>query len=842
MPWKPGDRLTHRFNPELGPGRIRDVDERTVLAVFPLAGTELRLAADSDALEPLEFPVGSHAVLHGSGETVTVAAHLDAGGVRLDDGREVGLDDLWPIQIGESLIDRLAHGDVDRVEAFANRLDALHLRAIREADGLGSFLGGRIRLFPHQLHVAERATRLDPVRWLLADEVGLGKTVEACLILNRLIHTGRVERVLIVAPETLTVQWLGELWRKYHQVFVLLDDKRLADVEREYGGDFNPFDAHRRVVLSLPLLVREPWLAERAIGSGIDLLIVDEAHHLRRPPGHPGTPEYRAVRPIADAARHALLLTATPLEDDAHGFFRLIQLLRPDELPDEAAFEQRLARGEPLPPCTSSTRRDDIGGLPPRVPVPVDLDAEGWKSLSELEAAVRALPAPHAVARRRKGELLRAALASGVALETALGAEHESLREPAQRAARADPRVAWLAEQARRWKQRGDKTLVFVAHRESLELIRTAMSRLAQVRAGVFHEDLSPARRDIEVAQFRLTGGPSMLVSTECGGEGRNFEFCTRMVLYDLPWDPMVVEQRIGRLDRIGRSIPVEIVYFRPPEGVGAAVAALFESLGLFRKPLGGLARELAVVEGAIEQAALAGGDPIDPGDFESLVSEAGAAWSRVQAAAYHELHREPYRAELAERILSRVPEDLEELTEETILGACERLHIDVEPQGGVSRYSVALTNKARVDNLPGVPAGSSFLGTFNRQEAVEDETIDFYASGHPLVEGILGHMEESPRGRVALLRVAGHGSEGFGLLAIYKRGPRFEPVVVDIEGRERPEWARLLTRRPLRTKRIKAETWVRRSGWPKLVRSLASHLRERTGHLVAVAAVRIEP
>src|SRR5207247_8309314 len=133
--------------------------------------------------------------------------------------------------------------------------DALHLKSLREEGGLGSFLGGRIRIFPHQLYVAERACASDPVRWLLADEVGLGKTVEACLILNRLARTGRAERILIVAPAALTVQWLGELYRKFHQVFVLLDEKRLQDVERDFGAGFNPFDAHSRAILSLESLV-----------------------------------------------------------------------------------------------------------------------------------------------------------------------------------------------------------------------------------------------------------------------------------------------------------------------------------------------------------------------------------------------------------------------------------------------------------------------------------------------------------------------------------------------------------------------------------------------------------
>ena len=147
-----------------------------------------------------------------------------------------------------------------------------------------------MRLFPHQLHVAERATHSDPVRWLLADEVGLGKTIEACLILNHLVHSRQIERCLVVAPAALTVQWLGELWRKYHQVFTLLDDRRLADVERDFGDGFNPFELHRRAVIALETLTARPELSAQAVAAGIDLLVVDEAQRLRRPPGHPGEP------------------------------------------------------------------------------------------------------------------------------------------------------------------------------------------------------------------------------------------------------------------------------------------------------------------------------------------------------------------------------------------------------------------------------------------------------------------------------------------------------------------------------------------------------------------------
>ena len=136
-------------------------------------------------------------------------------------------------------------------------------------------------------------------------------------------------------------------------------------------------------------------------------------------------------------------------------------------------------------------------------------------------------------------------------------------------------------------------------------MLRDALSARAQLASGVFHEELSAARRDTEVARFRADDGPSILVSTEAGGEGRNFEFCHRLVLYDLPWKPSTVEQRIGRLDRIGRRIPVEIVYFRPASGIGADVVRLFERLGIFREPMAGVEPQLAHVERALEEIAL---------------------------------------------------------------------------------------------------------------------------------------------------------------------------------------------------------------------------------------------
>ena len=808
-----GHHLIHRFNPELGIGRVAAVDGRILVVEF--ASATLRFAAASDALIPED-----------------------------EDGRRAEL----------SLMERLAAGDVDDTNDFLIRLDILHVLGAREADGLGSFLGGRVRLFPHQLHVAERATLQMPVRWLLADEVGLGKTIEAALIMNRLLHTQKIERCLVVAPEALTVQWLGELWRKYHQVFTLLDPPRLVDVERDFGEGFNPFDTHRRAVVALETLVERPELTAHAVSAGIDLLVVDEAQRLRRPPGHPGEPGYRAIAPIAALGRHVLLLSATPLEDDARGFFRLLQLLRPDEFPEEIDVEARLASGVPLPPCTSSTRRVDIGGLPPRVPIPVDLAIPpGQIDLAEIvrRQFVEAQKSDP-LTRRRAVDRIQRALASGAALTAVLGPEELSLRQQAAAADAADPRLAWLATHAARWRRANEKTLIFTAHRETLEMVREALGRMAQLASGVFHEELSAARRDTEVARFRAEDGPSVLVSTEAGGEGRNFEFCHRLVLYDLPWKPATVEQRIGRLDRIGRRLPVNVVYFRPPSGIGADVVGVYEALGVFREPMAGREPQLAHIARALEAAALGVGHEGD-GGYEQRRDEAGArqdaiiaaamadaraARGRLHDVAYHQLHRDPYRAELGPAILARVPAELDSLIERVVTGAAARLGFRVEQVRGRRAYAIEFGNEAVIDSLPGVPAGTSLVGTFDREYAVEEEAIDFFSSGHALVEGLLAHFEDDPKGRVALVEVHLTGGSGRGIVAIYKDGPQFDVRAIDSEGHQRSDWQDAFRRGAIDARPMKPAD---ASGydWRALVARLAPDFGERPPYAVAAVVVQ---
>ncbi len=790
-PFHVGDKLQHLYDRDLGPGEVLAVDPRRMTVRFPRSGQELVFSVADHPFALLQLP-------------------------------EDADPDGWHAVVNHGTVERLARLDADPIAAWSNRWEGLQLGTVREADGLGPYLGGRIELFPHQLHVAEQACTRDPVRWLLADEVGLGKTVEACLVLNRLLRTGRAERVLVVAPASLTVQWLGELYRKFHQTFALLDSARRKDVRRDFGPEFNPFDAHPHSVVALEDLVAAPDLAAQAVDAAPDLLVVDEAHHLERRPGHPGSAAYRALAPLCAASRHALLLTATPLEADAHGFFRLLELLRPDVFRSWDAFRADLEAGTPIYPCASATRRDDMGGLPPRVPCPVALPP----CPAQEQALDRALvkPAANPLQRRRRAEAVERILA-----------------EPTER---DDPRIGWLAEQARAWHEAGDKGLVFVHRREALEVLKRELEGATRRRVAVFHEDMSPAARDLEVARFADSAGPTLLIATETGGEGRNFAFCRGVVLFDLPWNPVLVEQRIGRLDRINRKRPVEIHYFVPAGGFGTQVARLYEALDIFREPLGGLDHALGHVAESLTSAL----DTSPPElDSAQVVAETTALRHQISQALYTHLHRDRYTPELGEAILARVPTDLDTLTSRVVLEACRQYGFEMEPKAGTACWYLEFGTEATVEHLPGIAEGSRWLGTFDRAEAVARETLDYFAAGHPLVEAVLLELADGHRGHVGLLDVPGTGEEGFGLLALVKRGAAVAPVLLDLAGNPHPEWHATVLREPLIWRTADLDAWglgegaAARATWSTRVRELLLPLQAE-GDLRAVAGLRLLP
>src|SRR5919198_1442880 len=237
---------------------------------------------------------------------------------------------------GAGPIDALAAGQAGAASAYRLRAQVARLEALRRADSLGALLSSRVHVLPHQVGAAGRILSDRMPRFVLADEVGLGKTIEAGLVFAGLRQLGLAERVLVVVPEHLAFQWLAELFHKFNALFTLLTAERIE----ELGGPEAALARSPLAIVALERLRDDPDLVDAASQLPLDLVVVDEAHHLA------DDALYRAVEPIARASFGLLLLTATPVRLDPREYFRLLGLVEPVPTSSLDAFLARLARHE----------------------------------------------------------------------------------------------------------------------------------------------------------------------------------------------------------------------------------------------------------------------------------------------------------------------------------------------------------------------------------------------------------------------------------------------------------------------------------------------------------------
>ena len=284
----------------------------------------------------------------------------------------------------------------------------------------------------------------------------------------------------------------------------------------------------------------------------------------------------------------------------------------------------------------------------------------------------------------------------------------------------------------------------------------------------------------------------------------------------------------------------MEIVYFRPgPGATGLApqVIALYEALGLFSEPLGTLEQSLSHVETAIRAAAASDAPRLD---ISAIIADTRERKQAVNRAIYHHLHQQRYRPELAGPILARVPADLDRLNESVVVEACRRYGFEVVEHPEEQSWYLEFGEGAVVEGLPGLAEGSRWLGTFDRRVAVERETIDFFAAGHPLVEGVLGELEDTGVGQVANLAAVGTGQRAAGFVLAVRRGPGDVLVTIcDDAGREHPDWERFLFGPQARVRAVAPNDWSAAAA--DQLRELARMARSG-GELIALAAFTLEP
>lgn len=555
-----GQRWVSHADVELGLGIVVEVDPRRVTVHFPAVGEDRTYATHSAPLTRLALKPGD-SLLRRDGHRFEVIAVDEVDGViayaGIDDaGEKARVSELEldaHVQLSAPK-DRLLNNQLDKLVDFKLRYATLQHIATADTGTARGLLGARTSLLSHQMYIADEVGRRFAPRVLLADEVGLGKTIEAGLILSQQLLSGRAQRVLVLVPDALVHQWLVEMMRRFNLHFSLFDQSRLTD-----AGEDSPFDNEQLVLCPFSLFSGAAEPRALALNVDWDMVVVDEAHHL----SHENNAEshlYAFIERLAELSRGLLLLTATPEQAGIESHFARLKLLDPDRFANIEEFldEQRhygewntlieqLQRGEVTLPLPSGI---DMHAEPEQqIQQLLDRYGTGRVLFRNTRASVPGFPKRH--------------LHSYPLSCPAIYQGSSTRLYPEQQADESnwladDPRVHWLEQQLR--SLRPAKALVICASAATALALEHHLHMRAGIRCAAFHEGLSLVERDRAAAFFADDiGGAQALICSEIGSEGRNFQFAHHLICFDLPLNPDLLEQRIGRLDRIGQSSDVHI-------------------------------------------------------------------------------------------------------------------------------------------------------------------------------------------------------------------------------------------------------------------------------------------
>ncbi|HHQ4804617.1 RNA polymerase-associated protein RapA [Aeromonas veronii] len=596
MPFALGQRWISDTETDLGLGTVVAVEGRMVTLLFPATGENRMYAKEEAPVTRVSFNVGDQITSHEDWAMTVEEVQEKDGlliyvGVRTDNDEPVALKEVFLnnfIKFNKPQ-DRLFAGQIDRMSRFTLRYEALVNQHQRRRNPTRGLAGGRVSLIPHQLYIAHEVGHRYAPRVLLADEVGLGKTIEAGMIIHQQLLSGRAHRVLILLPETLQHQWLVEMLRRFNLHFSLFDEERCIEA---FADAENPFETEQLVICSLDFLRKKRRRFEQVLEAEWDLLVVDEAHHLEWSEEAPSR-AYEMVEALAEQVPGVLLLTATPDQLGHQSHFARLRLLDPERFYDYEAFlaeeqaygqvasaAQELLDGETLSDEAKQILASQLEGLDlsdaaarqQAVAKLLDQHGTGRVLFRNSRANIQGFPERHLNVYPMP---LPEQYKTAIKVMGMMGGNGGDLQTRALRYlypekifqqfegdnatwTQFDPRVEWLLELLLSARQQ--KVLVICSEAATAIALEEALRTREGIRGAVFHEGMSILERDKASAYFaQQEGGAQVLLCSEIGSEGRNFQFASHLVLFDLPLNPDLLEQRIGRLDRIGQQNTVEI-------------------------------------------------------------------------------------------------------------------------------------------------------------------------------------------------------------------------------------------------------------------------------------------
>ena len=655
----------------------------------------------------------------------------------------------------------------------------LRLRALRamfdwRRSPVRGLYGGKMDLIPHQLYIAHEVSNRQSPRVLLADEVGLGKTIEACLVLNRLLVCGRANRVLILVPGSLVHQWFVELLRRFNHWFSIFDEERCLSIESGQS-EANPFEDDQLILADIDWLAESPKRSNQAIAAGWDLLIVDEAHHLKWNAQNPSD-KYKLVDALGQAAHALLLLTATPEQVGLENHFARLRLLDHSRFSDFEAFKTETENYKPVAALcrklllNESLTDNELGQFPVSESLLGQAENEignnGQLSWATREKLIRELADRHGTGRvlfrntrktisgfpKRLAKL--SSLQPGQAENgAALGqAEFESdiglAEEEFQPDYSDDPRIKWLADLLREFEP--DKFLLICRTRLKTAAIEESLRSQINIKSAVFHEELSLVQRDRNAAWFADADGARLLVCSEIGSEGRNFQFCRHLILFDLPLNPELIEQRIGRLDRIGQKHDI-LIHVPTVKNSKQERLAKWQHLGLntFEESIPGGQALMTQYRDQLLKAIEA-----KSSNMTVLIKDTAksreALKLKLEEGKDQLIEINSHSTEVSTELIGKIRESEKSAELESLmLRLFDLFGLGVDDAG---RQTYRLTNTERLPvNLPG-HRGGTVVVTFDRELAVSRDDQVYLSWDHPIVTGCIEQMLGSHEGTTSFV------------------------------------------------------------------------------------------
>ncbi len=776
----PNQRYTSQGEPELGVGFVTEANDRKVSIYFPISDEKRLYSIESAPLHRVIFKPGD-TIVDTNNQSLVIVQVEPEGELYIYYGKDRKLSeaDLGNVSASHGVEDRLFMGDVDTPQTFALRRETLQHDYKRRLSAVNGFVGGRIDLIPHQLYIAHEVSSRYAPRVLLSDQVGLGKTIEACLILHRLLLSGRISRVIILVPESLVHQWFVEVLRRFNLWFNIFDEERCSSLDGS-APDGNPFLDNQLIICSTEFLSGSAKRARQAITASWDMLVVDEAHHLEWSVDNV-SPDYAVVELLSRVAKGLLLLTATPEQLGEESHFARLRLLDPiryanfNDFINETSDPENIAdiveklylgkelklKDKKLLTSLFSTERIQSfteGGEAAKDKLIEDLldqHGPGRVLFRNTRSAMSGFPT-------RKAQLIPITATNDEdgwieRLKNEFAHELIPRETPDDQQYRfeEDPRVHWLLSTLKELYP--EKVLLICKSKEKVLALEEVLARRTNLKAGVFHEDLTIVQRDRNAAWFSEPDGAQLLLCSEIGSEGRNFQFAHHLVLFDLPLHPELLEQRIGRLDRIGQTeeIHIHIPYLtNSPQQM--LVRWFHEGLNAFEENLEGgneifklfSERLLSIISSTSFEEAYP--------EMEVLIGETSVFKKELQKRLADGrdrlLEMNSFRPTVAKKLVEQIRvEDSDKSLENYLTKVFAHFEVEMEDLANRSYFLQPASVIAEV--FPSIPREGISV-TFDRKRALSREDISFLSWDHPISTGA-----------VDMVLSSGTGSASFGVL-----------------------------------------------------------------------------